>query len=90
MSEEGTEKAPDPRAAIMAYAHGVCERITAARTAEVPRGKPVHVEASASKPAQTYWLSAAEYDQFRREMRSGGPVRAPNRHERRAMKARVR
>lgn len=73
---------PDQRIAVMQHATSVCERLVGERAVGAAHSltKPVHVEGG-----QTYWLTPAEYRRFVNEMRSGGPVTAPNRHQRRAM-----
>lgn len=73
---------PEQRLAVMQHATSVCERLVKERVegAGGSKSKPVHVEGG-----QTYWLTPAEYRRFVGEMRSGGPVTAPNRHERRRM-----
>jgi hypothetical protein len=72
----------EQRLAVMRHATATCEAIIAERVegAGGHKSKPVHVEGG-----QTYWLTPAEYRRFVNEMRSGGPVAAPNRHQRRAM-----
>jgi hypothetical protein len=73
---------PEQRVAVMQHATSVCDGLIAERVegAGGHKSKPVHVEGG-----QTYWLTPAEYRRFVNEMRSGGPVAAPNRHARRAM-----
>lgn len=75
---------PEQRVAVMRHATSTCDRIISERTegAGGSKSKPVHVEGG-----QTYWLTPAEYRRFCGEMRSGGPVHTPNRHERRRMAA---
>lgn len=76
---------PEQRVAVMQHATATCDRITKERAPDAAaslRTKPVHVEGG-----QTYWLTPAEYRRFVGEMRSGGPVVAPNRATRRKMAA---
>lgn len=76
---------PEQRISVMQHATSVCERLAKERAPDAPtsaRTKPVHVEGG-----QTYWLTPAEYRRFVGEMRSGGPVAAPNRATRRKMAA---
>jgi hypothetical protein len=78
---------PGEKSAIYERAEGICLAIEADRAANAPVGS--HPVNTGSRIA---WLTPAEYERFKHEMRRPDPTgavpRAPNRHERRAMKAR--